>query len=317
MVREDGAVRRALAALAAAAVVLGACSSAQEGAAPAPPPVAGAQTTIDPAATPGGGARGGHDSHGTGEQRAAKHHRAGANGAIATPADGSGGSDDSSGSGGGNDSSTSSSAPAAAPYPAAGDYVYAQRGSESFCDPAGNCDTRDLPPTQKIASSFEHRSDDEADVIQEARSSDGRDVRTSLHFTPEAAFITDVYYKLDYRGFTVSEEYAPDPPVPSIRFPLERGKSWSATWDADTSGDYHATVGAPQEISVGGRSVRAYRIETLTHFRGEYKGKASVVVWFDPESKAIVKTSGALSLSASYGSYRTAFETTLRSAPTA
>lgn len=306
--------RRRVALLAACLCVLAGCAGEPPAAAPGRNlPGPGTKPVEGASASPGGH----HGRGGPGSGRK-PHHRPPGHGSDRTGADG--GSDAASGddgsSGGEGGGSGRAHAPAtAAIYPAAGDYVYAQSGTEQFCDPTGNCDEQDLPPTQRVESGFERRGRSDALVVQEAHMSDGRYVRTKLHFTPEAAFVTDVYYKLVYRGFNITEEYAPDPPVPSVRFPLSEGKQWDATWSADTSGDYHARVAALEQVDVNGKAVDAYRIETLTHFRGEYDGKASVVLWFDVQSKTIVRTNGALSLKASYGSYSTTFETTLKSAP--
>ena len=152
-------------------------------------------------------------------------------------------------------------------------------------------------------------------MITEVQASNGRYVRTTTHFTPDAAFVTEVYYRLVYGGLRLEEQYNPDPPVPQLRFPLRAGREWKASWKAGTSGDYHARVTGVEAVSVGGASVDAYRIETLTNFRGELEGKASIVMWVDPATRAVVRTKGALNLRASYGSYNTTFETTLASAP--
>lgn len=301
--------KRYLAALACALLVAG-CSSPSPNSAAAPAVDGGTPSTIDP----GPDSTLHVDSHHNGNGRHAGRKGTDASDDASTN-DGSG-QDAPSGDGSSGDSSYEGGQNSlTTPYPRGGDYIYSQSGTEAFCDPAGNCEQDDLPPTQTVSTSLRQRSAAEAVVVQEARMSDGRYVRTTLHFTPEAAFVTDVYYKLVYQGFDITEEYAPDPPVPSIRFPLADSKSWTAKWSADTSGDYRARVTGAETIPVGGKSVRAYRIETLAHFRGEYRGKASVVIWFDPATKTIVQTNGAMELKASYGGYNTTFETRLKSAP--
>ena len=301
---------RRLIAVAVSLVVLAACSSG-EGATEATPSLrSGAPATIDP-----GNGRG-HHSKGRGAGERGDASGGSRSGRSDEGAEDTGSSGGDAGDGSGDAGETSSGeGPATAAYPAAGPYVFAQKGAEAFCDPAGNCANESLPPTQKVRTSYLSRDGDEAVVVQEAHMSEGRFVRTTIHFTSEAAFVTEVYYRLQYRGFDISEEYRPDPPVPSVRFPLSDGKEWSATWSADTSGDYRARVAGTEAVAVGGHTVEAYRIETLTHFRGEYKGKASVVIWFDPRTKSIVQTNGALDLKAAYGSYNTTFQTRLQSAP--
>ena len=102
--------------------------------------------------------------------------------------------------------------------------------------------------------------------------------------------------------------------APSVKL-MRAGREWKASWKAGTSGDYRARVTGVDALKVGGKTIDAYRVETLTNFRGDLKGKASIVTWVDAKTRAIVATNGALNLSASYGSYNTNFETSLRSAP--
>lgn len=300
-------------------LLVAACSSPEQPPVATPPVPSEAGPTIEP-----GGGNGGHDhkSHGGfgsggGKRNGSSHDSGGAGGSSgASGSAGSGRSGDSSAGGSGSGPGGGRASSTQAAYPAAGGYVYSQRGSEAFCDPAGrSCDRHKLPRTQRIATSYGQRTQTEALVVTEVESGNGRYVRTTTHFTPDAAFVTEVYYRLVYGGLTLQERYEPDPPVPQIRFPLRPGNEWDATWKADTSGDYHARVTGTDTVSVGGTAVDTYRIETRTNFRGELDGKASVVMWFDARTRALVATTGALNLSASYGSYNTNFETTLKSAP--
>lgn len=309
---------RGIVSLLACVVLLAACSSPSEPGGETQPAASPPGPTVD--AGSGGGMHD-HDAHmGGGGSKGSGNGKGSSGGGGGSGAeDGTGDeagdsedapstSDQSGSDGGGNDS-------AAAAYPAGGSYVYAQKGTEAFCDPAGNCDRHKLPPSQKIATTYAQRSETEAVVVTEVKTSNGRYVRTTMHFTPGAASVTEIYYRLVYEGLQLQEQYNPDPPVPQIRFPLRAGREWSASWKADTSGDYHARVTGMESVKAGGRTVEAYRIETLTNFRGELAGKASIVMWFDPVTKAVVRTNGALNLRASYGSYNTTFETALDSAP--
>ena len=298
----------------ACAALLAACSSPGQSSS-APPVEQGTPATIAPGPSD---QPAGRDAHHAGKGREGESDHGDAAGGSNDTTGGDGGEGNGDGDAapsGGGGSSAAGSHEAASPYPAAGAYVFAQSGTEAFCDPAGNCDQEDLPRRQSIAARFQDKSATEAVMVQTARMSEGRVVRTTLHFTNEAAFVTDVYYRLQYEGFDLSQEYRPDPPVPSIRWPLETGEEWSATWSADTSGDYHARVTGVDEVRVGDATVGAFRIETLAHFRGEYKGKASAVVWVDPKTKAVVATNGALELRATYGNYNTTFRTRLASGP--
>jgi hypothetical protein len=300
----------------AALLLLAACSSPADTGAQPPPVASEAAPTIEP-----GDAGSGQDHGGFGARRS---NGGGGDGGTGGEVGGDGGSraggGDGGGSGGppgagGSGDSERGTGPASAAYPAAGAYVYAQKGSEAFCDPSGSCERHRLPPTQRISTSHAQRTRSEAMVVTEVESSNGRYVRTTMHFTPDAGFVTQVYYRLVYEGLTLHEQYDPDPPVPQFRFPLKVGREWDASWKAGTSGDYHARVTDVENVDVGERSVEAFRIETLTNFRGDLKGRGSIVVWFDAATRAIVRTNGALNLEASYGSYNTNFRTTLKSAP--
>lgn len=307
---------RTRAAALASVVLLVACSSPGETGAQAPPIASDAAPTVDAEPSDGGLDHGSHGGMGSGGSKDdGAHGPSSGDSSDGIESGGQGGSSGSSGGAPGAGSSGDGTEAARAPYPAAGNYVYSQKGSEAFCDPAGSCERHRLPPTQKIATSHTQRTQSEAIVVTEVQSSNGRYVRTTMHFTPDAGFVTEVYYRLVYEGLTLQEQYNPDPPVPQFRFPLRVGREWGASWKAGTSGDYHARVTGIDDVEVGGRAVEAFRIETITNFRGDLKGRGSIVMWFDAATRSIVRTSGALNLSASYGSYNTSFETTLKSAP--
>jgi hypothetical protein len=311
-------------AVAAVAIValLGACSSPADTDAATQPSPTGAGPTIDPNDTGGEHDHGSHGGFGGGKESGKDGARSDGDGGGSQPdaggddsGDGSDGAADGAGDGSaGGDGGGGGEGTAEAAYPASGTYVYSQKGTESFCDPSGSCERYDLPRTQRIATSYGQRTQTEAIVITEVESN-GRYVRTTMHFTPQAGFVNEVYYRLTYEGLTLQERYNPDPPVPQLRFPLRTGRVWKASWEAGTSGDYRASVTGIERMDVGGRTIDAFRIETTTSFRGDLDGKASIVTWIDPATRALVATNGALNVRASYGSYNTTFQTTLRSAP--
>jgi hypothetical protein len=199
-------------------------------------------------------------------------------------------------------------------YPQQGVYTYNQSGSEEFCD-ASRCDKQDLPPTQDVKTTYKSRSAGEVVVVTEAHASDSRFVRTTSRHTPGGAFVTDVYLKFDYEGVSFNNSYQPQPPVETLRFPLRSGMQWAGEWEDKTSGNYQIRVGEKEAVSVGGRSVQAFRLETVTHFRGEFDGSAIVTIWIDPATAAPVKTVGKLDVKSFFGEYRSQFRATLSSAP--
>lgn len=200
------------------------------------------------------------------------------------------------------------------PYPAAGTYTYKQSGFEEFCQTT-SCERDELPPQQPVKVTYKSHSDTEAVVVSEVRASDSRVARTTFKFTQAKALITDVFTRFEYEGFEFSDSYHPDPPVEAMRFPLRSGMKWSGTWKDETSGDYSISVGDMETVSVNGQSVRAFRIETETNFRGQFDGKSIATVWFDPETKTVVKSDGMLDVKSEFGRYNTEFSTLLDSGP--
>jgi hypothetical protein len=134
-------------------------------------------------------------------------------------------------------------------------------------------------------------------------------------FTESSALITNVNARVTYSGFTFEENYEPDPPVESLLFPLEVGKSWSGRWDADTSGDYAMKVLDRSPVDVSGRTIDAFVVNTVTHFRGEYRGSADITVWLDPTTRSVVKSTGDVRLEGDIGGYATHFEIDLTGGP--
>ena len=210
--------------------------------------------------------------------------------------------------GGGEDDGSSAFAPAP------GTYLYDQSGYEEFCD-ATDCERQDLPRTQEVATSHKDGSDDEVVVIAEAQSSDSRFTKTTTRHTRGHALITNVQVRFNYEGFSFNNSYQPDPPVESVRYPLQEASSWSGAWKDSTSGEYSIDVGAPRAVMVGNATVQAYPVHTRTTFTGEFDGTADVITWIDPATAAVVKIEGELRVESVFGRYGSEFSATLRSAP--
>ena len=201
----------------------------------------------------------------------------------------------------------------AALFPASGRYVYSQNGYEEFC--AATCDRQKLPARQPVTSTIADRSAGSASVVTEMRSSGARLTRTTTRYSRASADITEVYIKFSYGGYAFNQTYRPQPAVESLRFPMTGGDSWSGSWKGSVSGDYRVSVAGNEAVTAGGRSVSAMKLQTRTHFRGDFEGTANATVWIDPRTKAIVKTAGNLAVDSNFGSYSTAFSTALVSGP--
>ncbi len=210
--------------------------------------------------------------------------------------------------GGGEDDGSS----AFAPTP--GTYVYDQTGFEEFCD-ASSCEREDLPPTQEVATSYERRSADEIVVVTEAESSDSRFTKTTTRHTRAHALITNVQIRFNYEGFRFNNSYQPQPPVESVRYPLQEGSSWSGAWKDSTSGTYSIEVGAKRAVTVGNATVQAFPVRTRTTFSGEFDGRATVVTWIDPATATTVKLAGEIQVESVFGRYGSEFSASLRSGP--
>ena len=199
-------------------------------------------------------------------------------------------------------------------HPAAGRYLYDQSGYERFCQ-AASCDQRALPARQPVVVTLGKRGREHAVVVSEIHSSDSRVVTTRTTFTRRNALVTDVFARFSYEGFTFENSYEPRPPVRSLRFPLKKGAGWSGTWEDSTSGDYSVNVLGRDGVRVDGAAIEAYKLATVTEFRGEFTGSSKAIIWVDAATKSVVKTSGKIDLRSSFGRYISEFNTTLRSGP--
>ena len=197
--------------------------------------------------------------------------------------------------------------------PAAGSYVYSQSGFEEFC--AAGCDRQPLPKRQVIETTVPQRSAARATVVTEAKASNSRMARTTTRYTRAGAFVTQVYVRFSYAGYSFERTYRPQPEVESLRFPLTPGASWSGTWEGKVSGSYSMSVVGRETTTVSGRAVKTFKVETSTRFRGDFDGRAHATLWIDPRTKALVKTAGNLNVESAYGRYATGFATTLSSGP--
>lgn len=197
--------------------------------------------------------------------------------------------------------------------PAPGSYVYSQSGFEEFC--SASCDRQALPKRQVVDTAVPQRSSSSATVVTEMKASRSRMSRTTTRYTRGGAFVTEVYVRFTYAGYTFEQTYRPSPQVEALRFPLTTGSSWSGSWKGKVSGSYSVSVGGRETVRAAGRTVEAIRVETSTRFRGDFKGRANATVWVDPRTKALVKTAGNLNVASAYGRYATGFATTLSSGP--
>lgn len=292
-----------LCALALVAALTAACgSSSDPTASPAP-----TQSPDDGAKAGAGKAEGKGEDKGSGGGREDPQSGDGGGGGEGA------GTDASPGSSGSNAPGSSARPSAVVAYPRAGTYVYDQKGYEELCSP--RCERDPLPPTQEIDTSYQTRTNAGAVVVTEARASSGRLVRTTTVYTKEVAEVTEVRIEYTFGGFDFSTTYEPSPPPEVLRFPLAVGDEWAGEWSARTSGSYSVSVEGRGAVRAAGVSIDAFRLDTITRFRGELEGRAVATVWVDPATNLVIASNGEMHISTPFGRYNSAFETSLRSAP--
>ena len=293
-------MKKTIAAAAALLLLLGACSDPQ-GTEPGEAAVTAGGDAADETAAPddgagskGDGSKPGGDSAGSGSGK-----RGGGG-------SGDGGSGGPRGSGGGGKPGFTGGGGDSLGYPAAGEYSYAQEGFERFCQ-GPSCSKQPLPETATITASITDRSASDVTVVSESRSSDRQTIRSTTRYTRAAALIAKVVIDFSFGSFDFSQEYEPQPPVESLSFPLEVGKSWRGRWKARTSGDYRMNV-----VSANNG---VFRIETVTNFRGDFSGRAQATIWVDGSNGVVVRTDGQIAVASGFGEYSSSFRTLLRSGP--
>lgn len=195
------------------------------------------------------------------------------------------------------------------PSPQSGRYVYAQSGWEEFC--AGTCRRSDLPASAAIDTGVSAAGTDRLKVVSESRSSKNRSMRSTSFLTEAALDIAEV--ELRYGSF--SNTYEPSPPVRSLRLPLAVGDAWTSSWSADTSGSLHAEVVRTDRLVVGKRSIKTYKLETVTTFRGEFRGTLTSTAWIDPATAMTLRTQGKARITTDYGRLNSNFDTMLIDGP--
>lgn len=195
------------------------------------------------------------------------------------------------------------------PSPESGRYTYVQRGWEEFC--TATCRRRDLPRSTHVDTTVRRASAGRIQVVSHSGASEDRSMRTTSYISNTSVDLTKV--ELRYAGF--SNTYEPSPAVRSLQLPVTRGQQWSSSWEADTSGVYSARVRGRDSIVVDGTTVRAYRVETVTHMRGQFRGTMTATLWIDPKTTTPVRTRGKTRITTDYGRFNSNFETMLLKGP--
>lgn len=220
------------------------------------------------------------------------------------------------GSGAQNDSGGEAAAPSSSggsgpdrPDPESGRYTFAQQGWEEFC--AGTCSRGDLPPSAQIDTTVSPAGAGTLQVVSESRSSEERSTETTSVVSARSVEVTRV--ELRYGSF--SNTYDPSPPVKSLDLPLTVGESWESSWRADTSGTYSATVVGRESMVVDGTRVKTFKLDTVMHLRGQFRGTATTTMWVDPGTATAIRSRGKVRIQTDYGRFNSNFDMMLLKGP--
>jgi hypothetical protein len=198
-------------------------------------------------------------------------------------------------------------------FPRAGSYLYSQQGYEEFC--TSTCASDPLPRSRAVNVSHGHSSRDVIIVVEGARVSSHRTVRTVTRHRRSTARMAHVVDTFTSDGSRYPIRYRPGPAIEMLELPLRAGNAWAGRWRAATSGSYRMSVGGFDQIQTAGRSIRAARIVVRMEFRGRYEGYAVVTLWVDPSSRVTVASVGSMEVSSEFGRYTSDFDTRLRRGP--
>lgn len=209
---------------------------------------------------------------------------------------------------------TASASPTSgASYPAAGAYRYGQTGYERFCQAL--CDRRDLPSPLTITVSHASPGAGAITVIDHGQVSEMRATRNTSVWRRSAVSLVGHLTRFATGAISYESSWEPQPPIQILRLPIRAGQTWFGSWEAETAGEYTVVVVGVDSVSVGGKPVPAYRVETEMTLSGEFEGSHQITLWIDPATKATVRARGSLDVRASGGRYETHYDLSLDSAP--
>ena len=223
-------------------------------------------------------------------------------------------------SGGGDDSVASppAAAPAIIVAPYSGNYDYTQQGYEQEC--SGTCsDGRNLPERVTVQSTRLPTGSDRVRVRTITNTSDRWRTEVVTDYFDDRVEIVSVEMR---HGNTLTpawrQRVEPAAPIQWLSYPLAKGKSTSGSWDDDlhaqdsaTRGSYEAEVVGSPTISINREATRTFRVHLVVEFSGPQTGTWDLNLWVDPDTRAIVKTSGTIKID----TYEMSVVTTLKAGP--
>lgn len=192
--------------------------------------------------------------------------------------------------------------------PAEGNYALTQDGWEEFCQ-GGVCEREKLPPSVAVEIGWTG-----SDGFQTRSKSGSTDQTISYRLRGDELQISKIVTSSSYRGFSYQTVVDPQPPIVSLRFPLEPGRSWSGRWenrgegpDGSYSGEVLKRVSAPQR---GGED--AFLIELKLFFTGEVKGYTTIKATVAARDLMVLQVRSKTEAQSSFGTYRSEYESEYR-----
>lgn len=193
--------------------------------------------------------------------------------------------------------------------PAQGGYVYAQSGWEELCQ-TGTCDRSELPSRQDQRVTHLQRSRVGGRFEMETRGSGSRSQTLVYLVERDRVSVEEIRSVFSTGGLSFETTIVPDPPILSLKLPVQVGEKWSGGW-TDRRDDVDGTYRFAVVRREGGSIVLDSRLE----FRGEFQGFNDLRLWIDPDHLTITATTGKVEIRSTYGTYRSEFATSLVSKP--
>lgn len=201
-------------------------------------------------------------------------------------------------------------------FPAPGEYVYAQSGTETLCSTTACGTPRPLPDRMYATVTHGGRSGGSDALSFEFRIAQGRTIGVDARYSDSAATLHRFRAELTEAGITQKETIDPSPPMTLMKFPLTQGKRWAGTFtDGDSRGEYEFHVTGLETIQAGGARVRAWKIEGSIEASGDGEATIALTTWIDPETRTFMRLSGSIDATYDLARYKASFTDTLATAP--
>ena len=142
------------------------------------------------------------------------------------------------------------------------------------------------------------------------------DERHVYRYTKDAVFLDYEIATVTCQGVRQSSDTVFTPPQKRVQLPLTVGDTWTNHGgDSDRTEDSSSRVARTETLTVAGRSVTTYVIETTTSFTGSETGSRSQTWWYAPSWAMPVKWTEQIDGRRSGAAYTENVTVTVTSAP--